>query len=128
MISSLLCHVLSFFYHLTCWICLLFQGPQGIRGAMGMMGSKGEMVSGCTISMQAHNAFYTHKVLSSITCQYRVNHINIYLLRKCLFFKMFVLWQGARGPDGDPGPQGVAGATVSLSNNVDVIVFATNAG
>lgn len=25
--------------------CLLFQGPQGIRGAMGMMGPKGEMVS-----------------------------------------------------------------------------------
>lgn len=24
-------------------------------------------------------------------------------------------WQGVRGLDGDPGPQGVAGATVSLS-------------
>lgn len=29
----------------TCCIHLIFQGPQGIRGAMGMIGSKGEMVN-----------------------------------------------------------------------------------
>lgn len=29
----------------TCLICLLFQGPQGIRGATGMMGPKGDIVS-----------------------------------------------------------------------------------
>lgn len=37
-----------------------------------------------------------------------------------------VLWQGARGLDGDPGPQGVAGATVSLSNSTDAFISAAN--
>lgn len=33
----------------TCCTCLIFQGPQGLRGAMGMIGSKGEMVDSVTV-------------------------------------------------------------------------------
>lgn len=36
-----------------------------------------------------------------------------------------VVLQGPRGPDGVPGPQGVAGATVSLSDHVEYCCFYT---
>lgn len=109
----------SFFYfpaHLLDLFVIL--GPSGdswSHGNDGVQGRDGKWF----YDFYASSIPFIH-----IVCQYRVNHINICLL-KCLSFN---LWQGARGPDGEPGPQGVAGATVSLSNNVDVIVFATNAG
>lgn len=34
-----------------------------------------------------------------------------------------VPWQGARGLDGEPGPQGVAGANVSVSQVANAFVF-----
>lgn len=98
---------------LTPVICLLlFQGPQGIRGAMGMIGSKGEMV------------------IFLATVPVIISHISLWM--HCCFpayippltdYANIILLQGARGLDGDPGPQGVAGATVSLSRSMNAVVF-----
>lgn len=40
-----------------------------------------------------------------------------------LILRLFVLWQGARGHDGDPGPQGLAGAGVSLYHEGNCFVL-----
>lgn len=43
-----------------------------------------------------------------------------------LLYTNIVLWQGGRGLDGDPGPQGVAGATVSFSHDTNAFILAAN--
>ena len=65
---------------------------------MGMMGSKGEMV-GISIAP-----------LIYITLLLNYLQINVNSITNTII----LLSQGARGLDGDPGPQGVAGATVSV--------------
>ncbi len=123
---SLLCQELFFSppaHWGTCWICLLLQGPQGIRGATGMMGPKGEMVSAAMIFKPMVPSWF---------------FLNYLQIQREMPIEMFILWtdyntninivllQGARGLDGDPGPQGVAGATVSSSHGTNASIFAAN--
>lgn len=68
-----------------------------------MIGPKGETVSVYVLSVHYAQFFFNYLQTLGKFPFFVVSHSLV----------LPFLWQGPRGPDGDPGPQGVAGATVS---------------
>jgi len=126
-VSSLLCQVL-FWYSLMHLLDLLdlfaLSGTSGnswSHGSDGPQGRAGE----CFCGLQACRTCHKHLQLPAIMQWIRLSIVAVY----CQWFVQIILTvnghivplQGARGLDGDPGPQGVAGATVSLSVNANIV-------